>query len=152
MVLHVGGPVGDLAEVDVHDDGCHGLADRDNHIHVVVRIEDLAFVSQHGQRWHVKQTTVVVRANYSRSVQEADDDPAAENPTWEADAERLQVLDQSLLGWEVRVWQISDWVDAHFSFELLAQVLCIVLNHVVVPQDIQAAAMPTPTNQENCAP
>ena len=79
-----------------------------------------------------------MRPYHPRSVQEADNDPTAEHPTWEANQERLDVLDQALLPREVRIRQISDRVDARLTLELLSQVFCIVFDHVVVPQDVQS--------------
>ena len=79
---------------------------------------------------------MVVRTNHACSVEEADDDKAAEDPAGEADPEGLDVLDEALFGWEISVWQICDRVDARLSYELLAQILGIILDHIVVPEDI----------------
>ena len=95
---------------------------------------------------------MVVRADDSCCVKEADNDQTTEAPAREANSEADQILDESLFGRVIGVGQVSDWVNAGFTLELLPQVFSIVLNHIVIPQDVESAAMSSPANQENSAP
>ena len=44
-----------------------------------------------------------MRANYTSSIEEYHNNKTANAPTWEANKETLEVLDESLIGWEVGV-------------------------------------------------
>ena len=85
-----------------------------------------------------------MRTDHTSSVEEADNDPAAEAPAREADCEGLQVAKQSLASWEIGIGPVRDGVDLELTLELLAKVLCIVLNDVVIPLNVKSAAVAAP--------
>ena len=62
---------------------------------------------------------MVVRADNSSCIKEADYDQTAEAPAREANSEADQILDGTLIGWVIGVRQVSDWVYAWFALELL---------------------------------
>ena len=95
---------------------------------------------------------MVVRADDSSCIKEADNDQTTEAPAGEANGEADQILDGTLIGWVIGIGQVSDWVNAGFTLELLSQVFSVVLYDVVIPQNVKSTAMPSPTNQENSAP
>ena len=95
---------------------------------------------------------MVVRADDSGRIEEAHNDQTAEAPAREANCEADEIFDGTLLGRVIGVGQVSDWVYAGFTLELLAQVFSVVLYDVVIPQNVKSTAMPSPTNQENSAP
>ena len=95
---------------------------------------------------------MVVRADDSSCIKEADNDKTTEAPAGEANSEADQILDGTLIGWVIGIRQVSDWVNAGFALELFPQVFSVVLNDVVIPQNVKSAAMSSPANQENSAP
>ena len=122
-----------LSEVGVHNDGDNGLSNRSYHIHVAFRVKDCSLVGEHRKFGHVEPTSMVVRADDSCCVKEADNDQTTEAPAGEANSEADQILDSTLLGWVIGVGQVSDWVNAGFTLELLPQVFSVVFNDVVIP-------------------
>ena len=62
---------------------------------------------------------MVVRADNSSCIKEADYDQTAEAPAREANSEANQIFDVTLLGRVISVGQVSDWVYAWFALELL---------------------------------
>ena len=152
VVLHVCSPVGHFAEINVHDDSYDGLSDRKHHVHVAFRVENGPFVCQRRQLGHVEEAAVVVGSDHSRGVEEAYDDEAADAPARETHQEAQHVLDKTLLSRVIGVRAVCHRVDAGHTLELFAQVFGIVLNNVVVPENVEAAAVSPPAYQENCAP
>ena len=141
-----------LGKVSVHNDGNNSLGNRSYHIHVAFRVKDCSLVGEHRELGHVEPTSVVVRADDTGRIEEAHNDQTAEAPAGEANSEADQIFDGTLLGRIIGVWQVSDWVNAGFTLELLPQVFSVVLNHIVIPQDVESATMSSPADQENSAP
>jgi len=94
----------------------------------------------------------MVGTDHTSDVEEANDDEADSDPAREADRETLEVKRKSLLRREGGVWLVSHGVDVRSASEFFAKTLAIVLLDVVVPGDVQPAAMSAPVHEEQGAP
>lgn len=120
VVLDIGGPLSNLAELLIDHHCCDSLSDRCNHIHVTVGVKERAFIREMGQTGNVKDTAVMLGSDHTGAVQEANDHEDTGHKTRQADSEGKGVERHTLIKREVNIGLVGHLGDDGIANELLA--------------------------------
>lgn len=87
MVFFFGRPLGHFSELQIHKHGRNGLSNGGNQVHVALRVKNGTFIRQTRQEGNIEETSVMVRPNDPRGIQEANNNKKSADQAWNANSE-----------------------------------------------------------------